>query len=640
MKTSRTPLAAAIALLAAATPAVAKDAIEEVVVTASHLPLELSRSGSSITVIGADEIHHRAPLLVTELLRDVPGLAVSRNGVLGSSTQLRMRGAEGNHVLVLIDGVEANDPSQGDEFNWGTLTADGVERIEVLRGPQSALLGSDAVAGVINIITRGATEPFSLQAQAEGGSFGTRQASLSAGHRGERSELQFAASTLDSDGENISRSGGEEDGYRNDTFSLKAGVDASPALRFGLSARRNDGRSDFDGISWATGLPEDTDASSDFRGDIARLYAEHSAFDGALRQRVEYAYSGWDNRNYEFGQSTGETRSDKDQYRYVGAFGWAEGSQQIALMLEREREDFRQRGQVQPWGDPNQDRSRDTDSVGVEWRGTFAEALTLAASARQDDNSEFDSADTWRLEAVYAIESTGTRLRAAWGTAVKNPTFAERYGFYTNFQGNPDLQPEESESREIGLDQSWQDGRLAATLTLFDADLQDEIDGFVFDPSTFNFTAANREGKSRREGLEATFRAAITEALSLAASYTYTDSEAPDPAGGSVRELRRAPHIGSLTLGWQARDNLQLNLNAQYNGSQDDQYFPPWPEPSQIVDMDDYTLLNLNATWTVSKSLELYARGENLLDEDYEEVFGYSTPGAAAYVGMRYRLGR
>ncbi|MFM7275220.1 MAG: TonB-dependent receptor plug domain-containing protein, partial [Gammaproteobacteria bacterium] len=635
MKIPRKTLATAIALLVI-TPhaAFAAERIEEVIVTGSHLPLALSRSGSAVTVIGTDEIHHRAPLLVTELLRDVPGLAVSRNGVLGSSTQVRMRGAEGNHVLVLIDGVEANDPSQGDEFNWGTLTAEGIERIEVLRGPQSALLGSDAVAGVINIITRGAREPFSLEAQAEGGSFGTRQASLAAGHRSERAEFRIAAATLDSDGENISRSGGEEDGYRNDTLSLKAGFAASEALQVGASFRRMDGRSDFDGISWATGLPGDTDAASDFRGDVARLHAEHTLLDGALRQRIEYAYSGWDNRNREFGQSTGETRSDKDQYRYVGAFGWAEGTQQLALMLEREREDFRQRGQVQPWGDPNQDRSRDTDSAGLEWRGTFVDALTLAASARRDDNSEFDSSNTWRLEAIYAIESSGTRLRAAWGTAVKNPTFAERYGYYTNFQGNPDLTPEESESREIGIDQSWSDGRLSGSLTWFDADLEDEIDGFVFDPSTFNFTAANRDGRSRREGLEATLRAAITPSLSLAASYTYTDSESPDPAGGSMRELRRAPHIASLSLGWEPREDLQLNLNAQYNGSQDDQYFPPWPEPSQIVDMEDYTLLNLNATWRVTPAVELYARGENLLDEDYEEVFGYSTPGAAGYLGV------
>jgi vitamin B12 transporter len=612
--------------------------VEEIIVTGSHLPLSLARTGSSVTVISSEQIRYRAPLLVSDMLRDVPGFAVGRNGVLGSSTQVRVRGAEGNHLLVLIDGVEANDPSQGDEFNWGTLTADSVERIEILRGPQSALVGSDAVAGVVNIITRSATQPLSVSAFAEGGSFGTRQAGLSAGHRGASADIRIGVSTLDSDGENISREGGEDDGYRNNTFNVKGGWSPTRDLRVGVVARRSDGRSDFDTVSFLSGLPADTNAYSDFRGDTARVYADYAMHGGLFRHRLEYAYTGWDNDSFEDGLSTGTTRNDKDQYRYVGSLQWADRAQQVSLLLERESEDFSQRGDAQPWGDPNQDRSRDTDSVGVEYRGTFAQTLTLAASARHDDNSEFDASDAWRLEAVYSIEGSGTRLRAAWGTAVKNPTFSERFGYYTNFQGNPGLQPEESESAEVGVEQHWRDGRISASLTLFRADLADEIDGFVFDPVSFAYTARNKDGKSRREGLEIALRAALGPALSLAGSYTYTDSTAPDASGKDADELRRAPHIGSLTLAWQARDDLQLNLNAQYNGSQDDQYFPPWPDASRIVRMDDYTLLNLNATFGISDTMEVYARGENLLDEDYEEVFGYRAPGIGGYLGLRYHL--
>ncbi len=620
-------------------PTVAAEAYdEEIIVTGSHLPVALARSGSSATVISMNQIHYRAPVLVSDLLRDVPGFAVSRNGVMGSSTQVRVRGAEGNHLLVLIDGVEANDPSQADEFNWGTLSADAVERIEVLRGPQSSLLGSDAVSGVINIITREATDPFSADAWVEGGSFGTQRAGVGAGHRGETADIRLSASVVDSEGSNISRGGDEKDGYRNETYSLKGGWSPIPDLRLGVSARRSDGRSDFDTTSWLTGLPEDADAYSEFRGDTTRLFADYAMLDDMLKHRLEYARTAWDNDNLEYGTTTSTTGTRKNQYRYLGSVQWADATQTVTMLLEREREDFSQRGEAQPWGDPNQDRSRDTDSAGLEYRGTFAEALTLAASVRGDDNSEFDSSRTSRLEAVYDIAASGTRLRAAWGTAVKNPTFAERFGYYTNFQGNPDLQPEESESVEFGVEQSWQDERLVGSVTLFHADLTDEIDGFVFDPSTFNFTAANRDGKSERDGVELALRAALSPALSLVGSYTYTDSSAPDGNGGNVEELRRAPHIGSLTLGWQARQDLQFNLNAQYNGSQDDQYFPPYPEPSRIVKMDDYTLLNLNVTWRLDEAMELYARGENLLDEDYEEVFGYRSPGVGGYVGMRYTL--
>lgn len=634
----RRPLAFACAMFCLSAEAAPRGYDEEIVVTASHLPVSLARSGSSATVITADQIRYRAPVLVSDLLRDVPGFAVSRNGVMGSSTQVRVRGAEGNHLLVLIDGVEANDPAQGDEFNWGTLSADAVERIEVLRGPQSSLVGSDAVSGVINIITRGATDPMSADAWVEGGSFGTYQAGVGAGHRGETADIRVSASVVDSDGSNISRKGSEKDGYRNETYSLKGGWSLTPDLRVGVTARRSDGRTDFDATSWLTGLPEDADVYSDFRGDTARLFADYGMFDGLLKHRVEYARTDWDNENVEYGTTTSTTNTRKDQYRYLGSVQWADAAQTLTLLLEREREDFSQRGEAQPWGDPNQDRSRDTDSAGLEYRGTFVEALTLAASVRRDDNSEFDSARTWRLEAVYDIASSGTRLRAAWGTAVKNPTFSERFGYYTNFQGNPDLQPEESESVEFGVEQSWQDERIVGSVTLFHADLTDEIDGFVFDPLTFNFTAANRDGKSKREGVELALRAALSPELSLSGSYTYTDSTAPGATAETVDELRRAPHIASLTLGWQAREDLQLNLNAQYNGTQDDQYFPPWPEPSRIVKMDDYTLLNLNITYTLDTSTELYARGENLLDEDYEEVFGYRAPGIGGYVGMRYKL--
>jgi vitamin B12 transporter len=461
---------------------------------------------------------------------------------------------------------------------------------------------------------------------------------VGAGHRGETADIRVSASVMDSEGSNISREGSEKDGYRNETYSLKGGWSLTPELRLGLTARRSDGRSDFDSMSYLTGLPEDTDSYSDFRGDAARLSADYGMQDGLLKHRLEYAWTAWDNDNVEYGATTGNTSTRKDQYRYLGSVQWADGAQTVTMLLEREREDFRQRGEAQPWGDPNQDRSRDTDSAGLEYRGTFAEALTLAASVRRDDNSEFDSARTWRLEAVYDIASSATRLRAAWGTAVKNPTFSERFGYYTNFQGNPDLQPEDSQSVEFGVEQSWQDERIVGSITVFHADLTDEIDGFVFDPLTFNFTAANRDGKSKREGVELALRAALSSTISLSGSYTYTDSTAPDATGEKVDELRRAPHIASLTLGWQARQDLQLNLNAQYNGTQDDQYFPPWPEPSRIVKMDDYTLLNLNITYTLDEATELYARGENLLDEDYEEVFGYRAPGIGGYVGMRYKL--
>jgi vitamin B12 transporter len=640
MKLRTCYLCAVVGLAQLAVPAIhaAERIDEEIIVVGSYLPIDATRTAAATTVIDTAQIRDRAPLLVSDLLRDVPGLAVSRTGPIGSLTQVRARGAEGNQLLVLIDGVEANDPSQGDEFNWGTLVAAEIERIEIVRGPQTALSGSDAVSGVVNIVTRNAAAPFEADAWAEGGSFGTRQAGIGAGHRGERFHVRAGVSDLDSDGENVSRTGDEEDGYDNRTFNLKGGWRANEQASIAFAGRRSDGQTDFDQIDFSTGLPADSDDRSDFRTDTARLQGDYAALDGAWLNTLSVARTESDNRSYSNGLDAGSSASEKDQYRFVSSVAWADAAQRVSVLLEREDEEYEQRGEVQPWGDPNQDRRRNTDSAGLEYRGTFAERLTLAASARHDDNSEFDDADTWRLEAVYALPSA-TRLRAAWGTAVKNPTFTERFGFYTNFIGNPDLQPEESESVEFGVDQDWRSGAVRGSLTVFHADLEDEIDGFVIDPVSFGFTARNLDGRSERDGVELSLAAALGATVDLSASYTYTDATQPDAAGGDMEELRRAPHIGSLTLAWQPRNDLQLTVNAQYNGEQDDQFFPPWPEPSRIVAMDSYTLLSLTATWTVATGAELYVRGENLLDEDYEEIYGFRTPGAGGYLGLRYHFG-
>jgi vitamin B12 transporter len=215
-------------------------------------------------------------------------------------------------------------------------------------------------------------------------------------------------------------------------------------------------------------------------------------------------------------------------------------------------------------------------------------------------------------------------------------TFTERFGFYTNFIGNPNLDSEESSSWELGMDKQMGEVKLSATL--FDTELESEIDGFVYDPATFAYTSGNKDGLSKRQGVELTASLITSNSLMINAAYSYTDSVEADGAGGYTDEIRRARHTGSLNLAWQAMDNLQINTNAQYSGSQTDTYFPPWPTPSQTVIMDDYTLININANYSASDKLDIYLRLNNLLDDDYEEVFGYQTLGFGASLGVRFSL--
>ncbi|MBT5106746.1 MAG: TonB-dependent receptor [Porticoccaceae bacterium] len=611
--------------------------IEEVLVSASLLPISASRSANAITVIDSKQLKNRAALSVSDLLRDVPGLAVSRSGVQGSATQIRVRGAEANHLLVLIDGVEANDPSQSDELNWGTLSAADIERIEVIRGPQSSLRGSDAMAGVVNIVTRRADRPLSVNLFSETGSFGTYHSGLSIGSKQGDFDGRLSVNHIETEGENISRTGSEKDGYRNTNINLNAGWTVSDELRLSVAARQSDGMNEFDADGDFDGLVDDQEKVSEFRNSTMRIQGDYVSADGRFQHKLVIAQSNNDNEAFDTGVLGTYTSSTKYQYQYVGSAFWDESSQRLSVLAEREEEDFQQRGAIDDYGiygiyDPNQDRERNTDSIAIEYRNDISDALSLAASARYDDNSEFDSANTVRVEAVYQLND-GTRLRSAYGTAIKNPTFTERFGFYTNFIGNPSLEPEESTSWELGIDQMLFDNSLTLSATLFDTELKNEINGSAVDPVTFGYTAVNKQGKSQRQGVELTAIGTLTNSLSLNAAYTYTDSvEWDDETGVYIDEVRRARHMASLNLSWQAMDNLHINTNVQRNGSQTDVVFP------DIVALDSYTLVNLNANFSATEKLDVYLRLDNLFDESYEEVFSYQTLGFGASLGVRFSL--
>ena len=607
--------------------------IEEVLVSASLMPITASRSANAVTVIDRAQLRNRATVSLSNILRDVPGFSVSQVGVLGSQTQIRVRGAEANHLLVTIDGVEANDPSQGDEFSWGTLTASDIERIEIIRGPQSSLRGSDAVAGVVNIITRTA-EKSSVGLFLESGSWATHHSGFNIGHKQGDFDIRFGLSHIESAGDNIARTGDENDGYRNTTYNIRSGLKLSDQMDISFAARESDGMNQFDADNDFDGLIEDQDRVSEFENSTMRFQGDYSSKDGTWQHKVLISQSKSDNTAFADKAKGNVTASTKDQIQYIGSFTWDQGAQNIAALVEREEEDWMQRGEI-TWGVyvPNQDRERDTDSVAVEYRTDINDHLTLAASARHDDNSEFDSAKTYRAEAIYQL-TEAIRLRSAVGTAVKNPTFTERFGFYTNFIGNPNLIPEESTSWELGADQLIMGGALTLSLTIFEAELENEIDGFVYDPATFAYTSNNINGTSERKGAELSAVGNISESMSLAAAYTYTDSTGDD----AVREVRRPRHIASLNLGWQAAHNLHLNTNIQFTGEQTDVYFPPFPEPSQVVALSNHTLVNINLNYSATEKFDMYLKLENALNENYEEVFGYQTLGFGASLGLRFSL--
>ncbi|MDB9935184.1 TonB-dependent receptor [Gammaproteobacteria bacterium] len=550
--------------------------------------------------------------------------------------KLECGGGEANHLLVLIDGVEANNPSQSDEFNWGNLVTSDIERIEVIRGPQSSLLGSDAMAGVVNIITRSADQPLSTKIFSETGSFNTQNNGISIGLKDGAFDMRLGISDLQTDGDNISRSGSEKDGYENTNLNLKSGWRVSNQLNLTFAARQSDGINEYDADINFDSLIDDQDGLSKFHTTTKRFKADYSSLDGRWQHQLSIARS--ENENAEFnGNIPGRaTDSNKDQQRLVSSFLWGELNHRLSFLVEREEEKFQQQGVINDYGifgiyDPNQKRSRDTDSIALEYRADISNKLTVAASTRHDDNSEFNAGNTLRVEAIYQMNDS-LRMRSAYGTAIKNPTFTERFGFYTNFIGNPSLKPEQSSNWELGIDQEFLEGRSSVSVTLFNSELEHEIDGNFMDPVTFRYTSVNRAGLSKRQGMELTTLNQFNDAVLLNFSYTYTDAVESDGNDRYVDEVRRPRHTGSLNLSWQVKDTLHINTNAQYNGSQIDVVYPA------NVKLADYTLINLSANYKATQNLDIYIRFDNLFDESYEEVFSYQTLGFSANVGVRYKL--
>ena len=610
--------------------------IEEVLVNASLVPIQSERSANAISIIDLEQIKNRAVSSISDLLRNVPGLAVSKSGVQGSQTQIRVRGSEANHLLVLIDGIEANNPAQNDELNWGTLASSDIERIEVIRGPQSSMFGSDAMSGVINIITKNAKSPRSLRIFSERGTLDTQNSGVSIGFQNDRFDARLGLSQLKTDGDNISRVGDEKDGYENNNLTLKAGWQINKKLKTSFTTRRSNGMNGYDSDVDFDGLVDDQDKVTKFENSITGLKVDYLDPEKKWQHHASFAQSTNDNKDLQDGLLGTLTASTKDQIRFISSLYLGEFAQRMSFLTEYENEKFRQRGLINDYGvygifDPNQDQIRKTNSFAIEYRADVLDNITFAASARRDDNSEFKNSNTYRFEIIYDLSSQG-KLRSAYGTAIKNPTFTERFGFYTNFIGNQFLQPEKSTNWELGLDKKFFNSSINLSVTIFSSELENEIDGNVFDPITFGYTAANKSGLSKRNGLEINSFGKLSKNVTISGSYTFTDSKELDLSGAYQNEIRRPRHISSLNFTWQQSDDLNINTNIQYNGSQNDIVYP------SNTKLAEFTLVNVSAVLNISKELDAYLRLENLFDESYEEVFGYQTLGFSAHIGLRYRL--
>lgn len=617
------------------------EVIEEVLVLANHLPSNVKTVGSSVSAINVGDFARQANFDVSQLLRTIPNMSVNRAGPLGALTQVRIRGAEANHTLVLIDGVEVNDVGNGSEFNFAHLAGADISRIEVLRGPQSARFGADTIGGVIGIFTNQAKEPgVKTHVSLESGSFQTHYGSAGVSVAQSQGENLWAGqlnvSRIISDGYSASALGNEKDGFEDSSVRGSLSYQWGDASLFKVTLNQSEidaqgDEQDFDFPSTATqGLVIDADQNNASKQRFANILLQTEYF--GWQQQLSISENSNRSRFFDTGTLisglNGErTKVDLQNSKIVQAgdltHSWLIGVQHEGREFEN----------IYPTigGANYAAKDRQLGLVGEYVLQTPNRSVAL--SVRNDNNQRFDNATTVRVTLSQNLPQN-LRLHSSWGQGIANPTFFELFGFTPNsFTGNPNLQPEESTSWDFGLSGSLLDDQISFDLTYFSADLTDEIET-VFDMTTFTSSPVNQTGSSQRHGWEMSLDTAIGEQLSLSAHWNFLHSREPD----ARVEVRRPEKSGSISLHYASSNDLsRVSLQVLHNGKNQDSEFI-FSTAEDRVTLSSYTLVNLTASYQLKPNVTLYLRGENLLDDDYQQVFGYQAPGVGVYAGLKARF--
>ncbi|MEJ2575330.1 MAG: TonB-dependent receptor [Gammaproteobacteria bacterium] len=602
-------LAALLAALALPDHAAAQ-VPDPIVVTASRVATPESELARSITVIDAGTLRERGHRTLDEALEPVPGLHVARSGGPGQQTSVFMRGTESNHVLVLLDGMRVGDPSNpGGGFDFASLDLSQVERIEVVRGTNSVLYGSDAIGGTINIITRAAGGPPGAAASVEAGSFDTfnQQAGVhgSAGATGYRLDISHRKTRgYSATSPGLQTPPVDDDGNENWTAWGRLAFAVGPHTQAELFARYEDDDTDIDLGDFASVL-EDPDSRLDSR----RLYLR-----GGADQR--------------WGQGSYATRADLGYTRYRRTThndGWSEEFDGDKLYLDVKTDYLAFEEHLPSFGATLGREAADTVDTRAHVRTAalyVQDQFRLAAGAfgtvgaRLDHHQEFGDFFTFQLAPAYRFDASASTLKASLGSGYRAPSLSE---LYSASYGNPDLQPERSLGWDAGLVQDFARG--SAGVTYFAQDIRDLIG---FDAS---FRPVN-EDSAETSGWEAFVDWQCVPELSARLDYTYT--HAVDGAGD--RLLRRPRHKADLAIRYAPRRNLVFRLTGRYLADMVDVSRADF----DIVEMPDYAVVDANAEYRFRPGWVLFARIDNLLDERYEPVNGFQGARLSGYLGVRY----
>lgn len=621
------------------------NALETLVVTANRSAQRADRVGQSVTVLDAAAIEASQAVSVADLLVRTPGVSASSNGGIGQVAGVRIRGAEADHTVVVVDGVKLNDPSHpGGGYNFGNLLIGDIARIEVLRGAQSTLWGSQAVGGVVNIVTAQPTEPFAASLDVEGGSMSTGYLRAGVGGANERIAWRVAAGHFTTDGVSAYRQGAERDGYRNTGLSGRLNLRLTEGVSADLRAVYSRGRTQFDGFPPPAYAFADTAEYGRTADLVTYAGLNVAAFDGRLRNRLGYGYTRTEAENRNPDQAattlTFDSRGRNRRYEYQGVFDIAQGWNAV---FGAEREESRMRAAAPSDFDPTPPVTRAAaaiDSLYGQVQGEVAPGLTLTGGLRHDDHETFGSKTLGQAAAAWSLNDGATVLRASFGQGFKAPTLYQLHSEY----GNAGLRPETADGWDAGVEQSLLAGAVKVSAVWFGRKTDDQID-FVSCPwattpaelplcfvgGVGRFGYYDNVARTKAKGVELS---AVAKAGPLAIEGGYTWTRARNDVAGDAnygRALARRPeHQANLSVGW-TWFGADTAVELRHVGAAFD-------DAGAANRLKSYTLVDLRASYPLNETLSLYGRIENLTDEDYQTTGGYGSPGRAAYVGVRARF--
>jgi vitamin B12 transporter len=573
----------------------AAQADPDIIVTAARESLARETAPVSSTVLDEAEIEALDLPAVSDLLRLTPGVAVATTGPRGTQTQVRIRGAEANHTLLFVDGIRFNDPAAGNEARFELLTSDLLSRLELVRGPQSALWGSEALGGVIAAQT---ADPFRRTGFVGEGEYGSLDSARLFGRYAVRiGDVGIGAGLgyQRSDGiDSLGGGAGDRDGFENLAGTLRVEARPSANVRLGVAGYWTQGTSQYDGFDPVTFLRADTLDTTKNRIGAVRGFASGS-WDG-WTVSGEAAYLDSANRNRLAGAPLNSTFGDR--LTLGGQVAKRLGGHSLIAAIDHQVEDFRARD-TSFFGGTDQDRSRSLTGFVGEWRAEWSRAIVTDVAVRHDDFGAFADETTFRAS-LLVWPGSGFTLYGSYGEGVAQPTFYDLYGFFPgSFVGNPDLRPETSRGWEIGL--RWSNETLALGITGFSSRLRNEIVD-TFDPATFLSSTANADGRSKRDGIELSASWRHAAWLNVEANYTWLDASEQRVAGtAQLREVRRPRNTTNLAA-WGEAHRFSWGASLAYVGARCDTDFDLFP--AAVVRLDDYLLGSLRIAYRILPQLD------------------------------------